>query len=436
MFRELSAPIAVQWEVTSACPKRCFYCANYWRHDSALAAQPALPLRPVLDKIVDQIISARVFSVTITGGEPLLVIERCAPALRRLKEAGVALCINSTMAVLTPELAAILKDLGIGSALVSIPSFDPKTDALITNSESSWRNTAAGVAIALEAGIHIKANMVVCQHNIDQIFLTANYVKKLGVTHFAATKMSPPSSEEPFGDAMLSAEQFQLMAAELKRIKGELGLNVDTVQAYAYCGLADNNLRAELPVFNKTCSAARTFCMIAPNGAVRPCPLVSDIYGNALDESGLVGAWQAMRGWRDDSMLPEQCSGCRHKATCAGGCKADAKHAGGSYGRPDPYCNFKHTPLIPKVRIDRTELHPAYRVNPRVRFRPESFGGIAYVRGTTWCPVDHRLYGTLTRAGASYTTADFARDLEVEAAEAGRTMDFLFRKGVLMASNN
>src|ERR1035438_8755304 len=154
MFRELSAPIAVQWEITSACPKRCFYCANYWRHGSDLAVQPAVPSKSVLDRIVDQIISARVFSVTITGGEPLLVIERCAPALRRLAEAGVVLCLNSTVAVLTPELALILKDLGIRNALVSIPSFDPQTDALITNSKSSWQSTAAGVGIALKAGIH------------------------------------------------------------------------------------------------------------------------------------------------------------------------------------------------------------------------------------------------------------------------------------------
>jgi radical SAM protein with 4Fe4S-binding SPASM domain len=366
----------------------------------------------------------------------LLVIERCAPALRRLAEAGVVMFLNSTMAVLTPELATILKDLGISSALVSIPSFDPHTDALITNSASSWRSTAAGVGIALKAGIHIEANMVVCRHNIDQIFETAKYVKNLGVTHFAATKMSHPSSEESLGDVMLSAEQFQFMASELKRIKAELGLNVDTVQAYAYCGIADDNLRVELPIFNKTCSAARTFCMIAPNGAVRPCPLVSDIYGNALDDAGLVGAWQKMRDWRDDSMLPKQCRDCSHKATCAGGCKADAKHANGSYGRPDPYCNFTHATVIPKVRIEIKELKSSYCLNPKVQFRPESFGGIAYVRGAKWCPMDHRLFSALQKTGANYTTTDFARDLETEVVEANRTMNFLVRKGVLIESNN
>ena len=255
MFRELSAPIAVQWEITSACPKRCFYCANYWRHDSELISQPAVPSRQLLERIIDQIISARVFSVTITGGEPLLVIEHCAPSLQRLTDAGITLSINSTMFGLTPELATTLTGLGIKSALVSIPSFDPKTDALITNSTSSWRNTASGIGIAIKAGVRIKANMVVCRHNVSQIFTTAKYAKDLGIKDFAATKMSHPSSDACFQDTMLTRAEFQFMASELKRIKAELGMNVDSVQAYAYCGIDDNSIREDFPIFNKTCSA-------------------------------------------------------------------------------------------------------------------------------------------------------------------------------------
>jgi len=437
MFRELSAPIAVQWEITSACPKRCFYCANYWRHNSELISQPAVPPRKLLERIVDQIISARVFSVTITGGEPLLVIEHCAPSLRRLTEAGITLSLNSTMVGLTPELTAILTDLGIKSALVSIPSFDPKTDALITNSASSWRNTAAGIGTAVKAGIRIKANMVVCRHNVSQIFMTAKYAKDLGIKDFAATKMSHPSSDVCLGDAMLTRDEFQFMASELKRVKAELGINVDSVQAYAYCGIDDNSIREDLPIFNKTCSAARTFCMVAPNGEVRPCPLVSDVYGNVADNNGLVNAWRAMKSWRDDSLLPKQCLECGHKTTCAGGCKADGKHSGGSYGSPDPYCNFKHMPVLPKkISLEKKKLQSSYEVNPKLRFRTESFGGVVFVRGLRWCATDQALYAALQKPSARYSVSDFARAMKIPDVDAEHTMRFLIGKGVLVESKN
>lgn len=436
MFRELSAPIAVQWETTSACPKRCFYCANYWRHDHDLSTQPALAPKEAVEQIVEQIICARVFSVTITGGEPLLVLDRLAPQLRRLAQAGIVLSLNSTLAVLTADLASLLSELGIRSALVSIPSHDPTTDALITNSASSWRSTAAGIALALQAGLKIEANMVVCRHNVGQIFSTAKYAKDLGITYFAATKMSHPSTELCLTNAMLSTAEFRLMASELKRVRDELGMRVDTVQAYPFCSLADGEIREAIPAFSKTCSAAKTFCMVAPNGQVRPCPLVSDVFGNVMDRGGLLGAWRAMRSWRDDSLLPPQCLDCRHKSSCAGGCKADAKHSGGGYRHLDPYCDLKNVPVMPKTMRKSVDLSSRYRANPKVRLRSEAFGGIIYVRGAEWCAVDGRLYGMFQKPTAVYRREDFARELGVSDSEANRTMNHLVEKNLLVEFAN
>jgi radical SAM protein with 4Fe4S-binding SPASM domain len=176
--------------------------------------------------------------------------------------------------------------------------------------------------------------------------------------------------------------------------------------------------------------------MIAPNGEVRPCPLVSDVYGNVMDNDGLVNAWRAMKSWRDDSLLPQQCLDCGHKVTCAGGCKADAKHSGGSYGFPDPYCNFNHTAVIPKVSLEKKKLQSSYQVNPKLRFRTESFGGVVFVRGLKWCATDQSLYDALQQSSARFSVGDFARKMDVSDAEAERTMSFLIGKGVLVEPKN
>jgi radical SAM protein with 4Fe4S-binding SPASM domain len=436
MFRELSAPIAVQWETTSACPKKCFYCANHWRHSTSLPPQTANTDLTIAARVVDEVLSAKVFSVTITGGEPLLVLEHLAPELRRLAAAGVVLSLNSTLAGLTQELACLIKDLGIRNALVSIPSHDPSTDALITNTPTSWKRTAAGVALANQTGLRIEANMVVCRYNIHQIYETAKYAKQLGIQYFAATKMSHPSTDACLIDSMLSPTEFQHMAAQLKRVKDELGLAVDTVQAYGFCTLDDTAIRGEIPAFNKTCSAGKTFCMVSPTGEVRPCPLVSDSYGNVHTSGGLLAAWRAMKTWRDDSLLPSECRGCRHKSTCAGGCKADAKHSRSGYGHLDPYCNPDRIPAMPNTKRPAHEMPLLYTVNPGAKSRPEAFGGLLYVRGSQWCALDARLYAMLQEPAAVYSRDVFASRLGISPTQANDTMHFLASKNILVKSKN
>jgi MoaA/NifB/PqqE/SkfB family radical SAM enzyme len=76
MFRTLSAPIAVQWEVTSLCDKSCIHCYNYWRDSSQAVRHEEPVLAHTYELVAQEILSNHVLSVTITGGEPLLVFER------------------------------------------------------------------------------------------------------------------------------------------------------------------------------------------------------------------------------------------------------------------------------------------------------------------------------------------------------------------------
>lgn len=431
MYRELTAPISIQWALTSACSRRCFYCANHWRHDEASGVQPELASTEALNLIVSRILAAKVFSVTITGGEPLLVMGHCIPQLQRLAAAGISLSLNSTMSGLSRELALLLLSIGVKSALVSLPSHDPETDAKITNSRHSWSLTAEGIRTAIEAGIRIQANMVVCRHNINQIYQTAQYAKTLGIRHFAATKMSHPAITSQLPDIMLTGNDFQKMAADLLRVKADLGMSVSTVQAYAYCAVADSEVREQLSCFDRTCSAGKTFCVLAPNGDVSPCPLVPEVYGNILQTDGLGNAWRAMKMWRDDTFLPDQCTVCAHKRTCAGGCRYDAYISSGSYKAPDPYCDLRNVPVLKEKPTIKRTLSTTFRPHPGIRSRPEAFGGILYRSGGRWVPVDASLFGIMTAPGATYTLRDFAYSLAVRDEVAGKTVGYLLANGFL-----
>lgn len=232
MFKTLSAPLAVQWEVTERCIKNCIHCYNYWR-DGPAAARGWEPIVPATcEEIVTEIIANRVLSVTITGGEPLLVLDEISAQIARLTAADIEVSLNSTLATLGRGTASRLQELGIRSILVSVPSCDPDTDHQITNSRTSWHQTQKGIRIAVESGFQVTANMVVSKRNLHQIYTTAQYVQSLGVRKFAATKVSKPANCSDFSSELLSRNEFKRMVQELLRVQNELGLAADSIEAY------------------------------------------------------------------------------------------------------------------------------------------------------------------------------------------------------------
>lgn len=191
-YKTLSAPIMVQWEVTPNCNHNCVHCYNHWRTKEPviIRGEKGTSLNEI---VVQEIISNKVFAVNITGCEPLMVIEQIAPSIRRLTENGVQVTMNSNLTLLTKERAQLLKESGIKSILVSVPSGDAKTCDQITEKKDSLQRIVSGILIAKESGIRVFPNMVVSRVNKNQIDETAKLIASLGLEHFAATRASDPS---------------------------------------------------------------------------------------------------------------------------------------------------------------------------------------------------------------------------------------------------
>ena len=67
-MNRLSSPLDVQIELTEACNQNCHHCYNYWRQDKRPPTGELAVDQFLI--ITDQIHSAQVGSVTLTGGEP------------------------------------------------------------------------------------------------------------------------------------------------------------------------------------------------------------------------------------------------------------------------------------------------------------------------------------------------------------------------------
>jgi pyrroloquinoline quinone biosynthesis protein E len=429
MFRFLSSPVYVQWEVTPKCNYRCVHCYNHWRSEAG--DETTLDPAKWYDKVVTEIISNQVFMVTVTGGEPLLVLNRIKPSLQRLQESGIRISINSNLSLLTEKKARILKDLEIASILTSLPSGNARLNDQITQKREALSLTTHGIELALKYGLNVTANMVVTKLNVRDVFRTAQHIAGLGVKNFSATKATVPGNCQDFSRYSLSIQEFRFLMGELLHVKDELGMNVDSMEFYPSCAFG-NSITRNLFGAKRFCSAAKTNCTIGYDGQIRPCSHASQTYGSITD--GLRRAWLAMDEWRNDQWIPTECKDCRLKLRCGGGCKIEALRVNGALTKPDPYCDYSQLPISQIEKPEEIEIASGIHLqfNSKLQLRKEDFGGILYAGPTAWVPVDHKLFQfTNTRKEGYCAIDELAQWMGTSIVEANKLVNYLYQNDIV-----
>ena len=188
-YRKLIGPLSVQLEVTTVCNNNCFHCYNHWREagenrDSALDEKK-------LNFIIDKLIQKKVFSVTLTGGEPLLVWKILPFAIEKLFLNKIEVSLNSNAILLEKEMAISLKERGLRSILISVLADNEEIHDKIACHEGAFKQTIKGIENAVHVGLKVSVNMVLLKTNFDCVYKTAQLIKKLGAVSFSVTKASP-----------------------------------------------------------------------------------------------------------------------------------------------------------------------------------------------------------------------------------------------------
>jgi AdoMet-dependent heme synthase len=434
MFRKLSAPISVQWEVTPECNYNCVHCYNHWREKRKQKKEDIGLSWNVYYTVINEIIQNHIFAVTVTGGEPLLVFGQILPHLISLREAGLDVSINSNLSLLTAKMAMILKQIGIKSILTSLPSANEITNDQITQSKKSRDRTARGIKRALAAGLHVGVNMTVTQLNLADIFETACFVQSLGVKSFSATKAAIPGNCQDFSSYQLSRVDFHTMLTQLVRVKEKLGLRVDSLEFYPACAFGDETTRR---MFGSTrsCTAGKTSCTIGFDGQIRPCSHAPKAYGSIVD--GLKTAWDNMEEWRGDQWIPLECQPCPIKRRCGGGCKIEALMSRGAINKPDPFCDFKSIPDKPVARPTlEFDLGGLFQIQRNLMFRKETFGGIICAENNRWLPVTTDLFEYIHRnQGESMQVGESGEVLGQSETEIKQTVEALLSKRIIQRAD-
>jgi radical SAM protein with 4Fe4S-binding SPASM domain len=268
-------------------------------------------------------------------------------------------------------------------------------------------------------------NMVVSKSNLAHIQMTAGYVASLGITSFAATRASNPVAGSEFVSEVLDVNEFRMMLSELDIVSKKYGFRTDTIEANPPCAFGEDHIQRS----HRYCGAGKNTCTIGYDGMVRACNRLPMTYGDITE--GLSAAWSKMDDCRSDKNIPSECSACRLKTRCGGGCKADALVEYGDVKKPDPLCDFSYQPS-PKASTLEPVTGTLFEINPKLQLRVEEFGAIAFISVSSWLAIDGRLLNLFTSGKEVIELSDIATVFSTTIESASKTAALLVKTHILI----
>lgn len=316
-LRGLSRPFTVSFEVTSRCDLNCFFCSarlqEFGRSD--LDTEGCI-------RILDSLFKKNVFSIFLTGGEP--VLRQDLPKLVHHCVSKGANTLLSTSGVGVDRILALaLYEAGLDEVQVSIHALNQLHDEIV-GASGAFQSAVQGVEALLAAGMRVTVAAVTTRRNVKALPDLARLVARMGVQHFRAQRLMPHSTE--LLGKVAPKEDFLLMARELVALDKEFP-NFQ-VHVHATPGLLDAPDLFDKREFGivhpltHTCSAGKTSMGILSNGDCVPCLELKDnefFCGNLLTDL-LDEIWSAKPMKRLRKAGPAnytgECSQCELRWTC------------------------------------------------------------------------------------------------------------------------
>ncbi|GGR88541.1 hypothetical protein GCM10010252_29230 [Streptomyces aureoverticillatus] len=298
-------PNAVIWDVTFACPLRCYHCYT----ESGRRPAKNLSHEEML-KVADAIISLEPQMITLCGGEPL-TIKRIIDVARHFADAGVRVFLYTSGWAMPAATVEALAEVAT-KIVVSVDGGNAATHDRIRGRAGSFERAMSALArIDAEVGRRLAAGVAAPRFGIDYVVVRSNYQEMdqvcaevaprfphLETVYFGAVVPTGLASRPSFVEhELLSDEQVaELIAPETRRRLQEAAPASVTVET-------TENFEVQMnPDFLARTPSFRPF-EIEPDGAVRGMPIYEGTVGSLLTDDPRE-VWRRVRErWNDPFVL-------------------------------------------------------------------------------------------------------------------------------------
>lgn len=322
----------VSWMTTNTCNLTCKHCYQDASPDATANELTTEEARELIDGIVRAGFKIMIFS----GGEALMrpdIYELVAYAASK----GLRPVFGTNGTLITTEVAQRLKDCGAAAMGISLDSLDPQKHDEFRGLEGAWEATVAGMRACREVGLPFQLHTTVLDWNEDEIVDITDFAVAEGAIAHYVFFLIPVGRGKYINDTALKVAANERLLRKIMAKQAEVDIDVKPTCAPQFTRVAEQ-MGVETR-FDRGCLAGLTYCIISPEGVVRPCAYM-------LEEAGSVREQPFDEIWQNAEVFQRlrartyggSCGECDYRQGC-GGCRARAAYYhDGDYLAQDDYC--------------------------------------------------------------------------------------------------
>lgn len=306
------------WEATRQCNLACRHCGSDCGRDQRVTGLPLDQVAGVLRQIAGRWDARRIMLV-VTGGEPL-VRPDLPEALALARDLGFSLGMVTNGIALTPRVARVLRQSGLGSVVVSLDG-PPHCHDWLRKRQGAYHLAAAGIRALVDAGVPlVEAITCVTPRSLDRLPETFELVRSLGASHWRVFNIFPAGRAKGDAELILSPAGISALVGRMVSLRERgkaLGLVVNLSEE-GYLGWDWEDRVRDTPYF---CRAGINIAGLLADGSIAACPnLPPRMTQGHLAHDDFVTVWETRyalfrdRGWTRQG----SCGGCDQWRVCRG----------------------------------------------------------------------------------------------------------------------
>ena len=335
------------WETTRRCNLAC-------RHCRAAAGSGPYPGELTTDegiRLLDDLAAMGQIVVILTGGEPLWredIYDLAAYGAGRGHR--MVMAVNGTL--VTPAVAARLKDAGIQRVSISIDGASAASHDRLRAVNGAYVGALAGIAACKAAGLPFQINTTVTRANRGELPAIHELAINLGAAAHHVFVLVPTGRGKEIPEELVSPEEYEETLRWLleRQRAGQLFIKPTCAPQYYRLWRQDAAARGEkinaathgMEAMTKGCLGGQGFAFVSYQGEVQPCGYLELVAGN-LRETRFPEIWADSGLFRQLRRVDDyrgKCHVCQYRQVC-GGCRARAFAMTGDVMGEDPICPYK-----------------------------------------------------------------------------------------------
>jgi MoaA/NifB/PqqE/SkfB family radical SAM enzyme len=333
-------PMYVTFCITSICNANCIHCSSGTSSKGLLDLSTSQIL-----KVLDELHDCGVFSIALSGGEPLLHPDFLLIA-KSAVDKGFSVGAGTNGKVITPKMIDIIKKSGLNHIQVSLDGCKKETHDSFRGVEGMFDSAVEGIRNLIKSGIKTNVCMTPTKLNYKEFSEVIDLCYNLGVNGFNLSQFVPTGRGTEEMD--LSNEQWKNIMEIWYEKKNTYRDKMKFTSHEAQMILVDKDLYDMKGFIG--CQAGQANCCIQSDGTVTPCVMLNVPLGN-VKENSFADIWnhsEVIKKLKPRNKISGYCGYCENLYKC-GGCRGVAFGKTGDFLASDSRCWRENKEILSMV---------------------------------------------------------------------------------------